>query len=143
MTRVSRHKLQDQRAQEISDHFSHLIASLTTSSEIENFLNDFLTREEKIMLAKRLVLFMMIKRNYSSTTIQSALHVSYETVRNYSNQIYNKGEIFQKTLNKLIGKEKSKEFWEKIDKMLKPLDLFLRSKNDMKARAKFTSGGWS
>lgn len=143
MPRVSKSRLQEEKLQEITDHFSYLISSLNNSQEIENFLNNFLTPEEKIMLAKRLVLLMMIKKGYSPSVIQSALHISYESVRTYANLLPHKNDLFQKTLDRLIKREKAQEFWRKIDKLLKPIDLFLQAKTNMKARAKFASGDWS
>ncbi len=143
MTRISKYKLPQEKIEEIRNHFSHLVASLTNAKEIESFLDEFLTQEERLMLAKRLVLLMMIKRGYSPSLIQSVLHVSYESVRTYTNQLVNKSKLFQETIAALIKREKAKEFWAKVEKLLKPIDLALRSKNDMKARAKFASGDWS
>lgn len=143
MGRVSKSKLHEQQLREITDHFSYLISSLHASSEIENFFSDFLTKEEKVMLAKRLVLFMMIKRGYSPSAIQSALHMSYETVRNYTNQLSYKNQQFQKTIERLMKREKTKEFWKRVEKLLKPLDLAMKARTDMKARAKLASGDWS
>lgn len=143
MTRISKSRLRDNQLEEITEHFFYLISSLSKSTEIENFLNNFLTKEEKIMLTKRLVLFMMIKRNYPPHIIQNALHVSYETVRSYNDKLPMKDSLFQAIIEKLVRREKSKELWRKVDKLLKPIDLFLRAKTDMKARAKFASGDWS
>lgn len=142
MTRVSRARLDQKRLEEIKEHFSFLISSLNNSIEIENFFNEFLTEEEKIMLTKRLVLYLMLKRNYSPPDIQTALHVSYETVRTYQKQLQYKNSLFQKTIERLVKREKAKAFFEKIDKILKPLDLALRAKTDMKARAELASGSW-
>lgn len=142
MTRISKFRLHDNQLEEITKHFSYLISSLNKSTEIENFLNNSLTREEKIMLTKRLVLFMMIKRNYPPHVIQSALHVSYETVRTYTDKLPAKNSLFHSIIGKLIKREQSKELWEKVDKLLKPIELFLRSQTDMKARARFASGDW-
>ena len=143
MGRVSRSRLHEKTLEEITQHFFYLISSLTNSQEVENFLDGFFTKEEKVMLTKRLVLLMMIKRNYSSSTIQSTLHVSYETVRSYTNQLPLKNNLFHKTIDRLIGREKAQEFWKKIDQILKPLELALNAKTDMKARAKLATGVWS
>jgi len=142
MPRISRYKLGKEELQSIQNHFSYLISSFTNSQEIENFFDGFLTPEEKLMLSKRLVLFMMIKRGYPPSVIQPSLHISYESVRTYTNLFSHKNELFQKTLDRLIKRDKTQEFWKKIDKVLKPVDLFLRAKTDMKARAKFASGDW-
>lgn len=143
MTRVSRLKLTKNRLEEIREYFSFLIASLNNSSEIENFLDGFLTNEEKIMLSKRLVLMMMIKRGYPPSAIQSILNMSYESVRTYTILLSTRNNMFQKTIERLIKRQKTREFLQKIDKLLKPLDLVLRSGTDMRGRAKIYSGDWS
>lgn len=140
MPRISKYKLGKEELQSIQNHFAYLISSLTDSQEVENFLDGFFTPEEKIMLSKRLVLQMMLKRGYPTSAIISALHISYESVRSYSNLLTYKNGLFQKTLDRLIKREKAQEFWKKIDKLLKPVDLFLKAKTDMKARSKFMSG---
>lgn len=140
MTRISRFRLNQKETQELTDHFSYLISTLTDKKEVENFLESFFTKEEKLMLTKRLILLMMIKKNYTPRVIQNTLHVSYESVRTYANQFPFKNTLFHKTIEKLIAREKTKEFWKKIDKLLKPFELALNAKRDMKARAKLMSG---
>lgn len=93
------------------------------------------------MLTKRLVLFMMLKRGYPPLSIIAALNLSYETVRIYSEKLPSKDEKFQQIIDKLVKREKTKEFWNKIDNLLKPLDLALIAKTDMKARAKLMTPG--
>ena len=39
-------------------------------------------------------------------------------------------------LQKLAKREKTKLFWKKVESILKPLDLALHAKSDMKSRAK-------
>jgi len=143
MTRISKFRLSQNQLQEIKEHFAFLISSLTSANEIENFFEEFLTKEEKIMLTKRLVLFMMIKRGFPPSIIQSTLHVSYETVRTYKNHLQYKNSSFHQTIERLLKRENVISFFKKIDKILKPLDLAIRAKSDMKARAKFASGDWN
>lgn len=137
MPRVSKYKIQEDKLKDIIDHFSYLIASLSQKGEVEKFIGEFLTKEEKIMLSKRLVLFMMLKRNYLPSQIRSGLNISYETIRVYQNQLDNKSKEFHQKIEKLVGRQKSKEFFDKVDKFLKPLEYALNSKTSMKARAKF------
>lgn len=142
MTRVSRARLDQKRLQEIAEHFAFLISSLNKANEIENFFNEFLTKEEKVMLTKRLALFMLLENGYSPTSIQSALHISYETVRTYQNQLQYKNNLFRQTIGGLVKRQQTKEFFEKLDRLLKPIGLALRAKTDMRARAKLVSGDW-
>lgn len=143
MPRISRSRLQQKSLEEITEHFSYLISSLTKSDEIENFFSGFLTKEEKIMLAKRLVLFMMLKKAYSPQEIQATLHLSYETVRTYRDHLDLKSSAFHKTIDRLIKREKTNEFFKKVDQLLKPLELALQAKRNMRLRAKLVSGDWS
>lgn len=142
MPRVSRIKLDKEKMTEMNSNLSFLISSLDKDVDIENFLGEFLTKEEKTMLTKRLVLFMMLKRGYTPSVIKSALNVSYETTRTYQNQLGSKSKLFNDMLEKLISREKTKDLFQKIDKALKPLNLFLESKSNMRSRAKFLSGDY-
>jgi len=141
MPRASKLKLEKEKLKEIQEHFSYLISTLRDSGEIENFLYNFLSEEEKIMLAKRLVFLMMIKRGYPAPAITSALNISYETVRIHSEKLALKNEAFHKTIERLIKRQESSEFWEKMDKMVEPLLLALGAKTDMKARTKLMTPG--
>ena len=143
MPRASRHTLPKETLKEIQDHFFELISSLTNELQISEFLQDFLTKEEKLMLSKRLMLYMMLKRNLHHATIQQTLQISYETVRTHAQQFADKNNVFQAILEKLSAKEKTKELWSKMEKALKPLELMMQARNDMKARAKLASGDWS
>jgi uncharacterized protein YerC len=143
MPRVSRNKLNQTELQEIGKHFSYLISSLKDNNEIENFFSEFLTKEEETMLFKRLVLCMMLKKNYSAVEIKSALRISYETVRSYQHQLDYKTHLFHKTIERLLSHEKTVVFFEKIEKILKAVELVGKAKTNIKARAKIASGDWS
>lgn len=142
MPRASKFRVEEKQLENINSHLLFLLTSLDKESETKNFLEEFLTKEEKIMLAKRLVLYMMLKRNYPPHVIQSVLHVSYETVRSYQNHLETKSTKFHELIDKLIKRQETSELFAKIDKLLKPLELALSSKSDMKARAKFLSGDY-
>ncbi len=142
MPRVSKNRLQQKQLEEMNTHLSYLISSLNNSKDIDDFLGEFLTNEERTMLAKRLLLFMLLKRNYSPSTVRSALNFSYETIRIYQNQLNLKSESFHQLIEKLIRRAEAKELFTKIDNILKPLSLALDSKRNMKSRAKFLSGDY-
>ena len=142
MPRASRKPIKRELNKELNDYFTSLISSLNRASEVERFFVDFLTEEEKKMLTKRLMLHLMLENNYKPSQIESVLDMSRETIRVHG-KIWSKGGlIYREIISKIAKKEKAKRFWEKVDKILKPLDLALRAKTDMKARAEFASGSW-
>lgn len=142
MPRVSRRTIDRELQDELEDQLSFIISSLTDKNEISVFLNEFFTREEKIMFGKRIVLYEMLIKGMEGKDICAALSMSNETIRSYKQLYLTKPSIFQKTVERLIKREKNKELWNKIDKILAPLDLAMRARNDMKARAKLANGDW-
>lgn len=139
MSRVSKKFINKALEEELENHLTFIISSLSDKKEINVFLNEFLTDEEKKMLGKRLILYMLLYRGFSSVDINNALSMSYETIRWYKEAYGDKPYAFKKIVDKLIRREKSKELWKKLDKILEPLSLALQSKTNMKARAKFAT----
>ena len=66
--------------------------------------------------------------------------MSYETIRWYKAMFIHKPQLFKKNVEKLIAREKSQEFWQKIEKILEPFELVMKAKTDMRARAKLAQG---
>lgn len=142
MGRVSRKKIHTDVQKELEEQLTTIIASLYQKKEIAVFLNEFLTKEEKVMLGKRLVLYMLLTRGMLSEDIHKALGITYDTIRLYKLLLASKPVEFQKSIQKLIRKKNSQELWKKIDKVLMPLDLVMNAKTNMQARAKLLSGDW-
>lgn len=143
MPRVSKKRIKEEIKEELKGHFAFLISSLNNSKEIEQFFQDFLTSEEKTMLTKRLMLHLMLENKYESYKIESVIGVSYETIRIHKNIWSKGGENYKRIINKIANRERTKRFFEKLEKFLKPISLVLKAKTDMRARAKLASGDWS
>lgn len=142
MPRASRRTVRKEIDLELKENFASLISSLSSQKEIEQFFQDFFTKEENTMLTKRLMMHLMIENGHRTSDIQAFLSVSKETVRVHKNVWGKGGETYRKVISKIAKREKTKQFFKKIEKMLKPIDLAMKSRNDMKARVKFASGDW-
>lgn len=140
MGRVSKRVLSKDFVKEIEEQLSFLISSLTDKDEINLFMSEFLSKEEKLMLGKRLILYMMLYKGMTDSQIHSALAMSRETIHWYRQTYENKSELFRKNIKKLIARERNKELWEKIDKILEPLYLAMEAKTNMRARARLAQG---
>ncbi len=143
MGRVSKQVINKELIEDLEEQLSFIIVSFKTDQETSSFLNEFLTKEEKMMLGKRLALYMMLYKGMTSKQIHSSLSMSFETIRWYKQVYENKPDAFKKEIEKLINRKKSKELWKKIEKILKPIDLAMKARSDMRARAKFASGEFS
>ena len=140
MGRVSKRAINKDLKRDLEDQLSFIIASLTDRGEINVFMDEFFTKEEKTMLGKRLILYMLLYKGLSNTQINAALSVSHETTRMYKEFFEKKPEAFRKLLERLIKREKTQELWKKIERILEPFKLALESKTNMKSRWKLASG---
>lgn len=140
MPRASRIEVSKSIHEEMDTNFSSLLAILVSPDDIEQFLKTFLTFEEKTMLTKRLMLHLMLEKGYSSSDIASVLRMSRETIRVHK-QIWSNGEdAYKVIINKIMKREKTNQLWQKIEKILKPLNVAIQARTDMKARAKLAQG---
>lgn len=139
MGRVSKKIINKDLQIQLEEQLSFIVSSLSNKSEIDTFLNEFLTKEEKIMLGKRLILYMLLEKGWTSSQIHSLLSMSFETIRWYKILFDNKPQMFKESIRRLLSKEKGKEFWSRLESILEPFNLAIRSRNNMKARAKLTS----
>lgn len=140
MGRVSKKVIDKKFLDHIEDQLSFLIESLNNRNGINEFMNEFLTREEKIMLGKRLILYMMLYKGMTSKQIHNSLGMSLETIHWYKQTYDGKSELFRKNIEKLIYRERTKEMWSEVERILEPVSLALDSKTNMRARAKLFSG---
>lgn len=140
MPRVSRRQVNATVHGELEENFAFLISSLYKSTEIKQFFQDFLTDEEKMMLTKRLMLHLMLEQGYGQSQIKTVLNMSRETIRVHK-RIWEKGSTTYKLMIKKIAKrEKIKQFWKTVEKILQPINLALQAKTNMQARAKLMTG---
>ena len=140
MGRVSKKVIDKKFLDQIEDQLSFLIESLNNRNGINEFMNEFLTREEKTMLGKRLILYMMLYKGMTSKQIHNSLGMSLETIHWYKQTYDGKSELFRKNIEKLIDRERTKEMWSEVERILEPVSLALDSKTNMRARAKLFSG---
>lgn len=142
MPRASKRPVNKNVLAELQDNFAFLISSLSSSKDIEHFFETFLTEEEKIMLTKRLMLHLMLGNGYEITEISTVLGLSKETVYKHKSISQSGDDTYKVIISKIASRRKTKEFWQQVEKLLRPIVLALDSKTNMKSRAKFLSGDY-
>lgn len=140
MPRASKRKVEKELNLELELQFASLISELNYTKDIKEFFEHFLTREEKIMLMKRLMLHLMIELGYKTHEIGSVLKVSRETIRSHRQKWTVGGKEYREILAKLIKKNKGREVWQKINRILRRFNVLFNFKTDMRSRAKLFSG---
>lgn len=113
MARVSKLILSNKQQEDLSDQLTGVIGKMKAPLA-NQFLNEFLGREEKIMLVKRLAIIALIHEGRPIHRIATYLHVSESTVAKL-NERYKKNQ-FASTINALTGnKVDYKKFIQLLD----------------------------
>lgn len=121
MPHISKYPLARDVYYEILDELFWLLTEIKNQQEMKSFLYDFFTKTERIMLAKRLAISLMLVQGYSYSTIRDLLKVSSGTINRASEWLDKGGDGLKKGLMKLSRKEKMDEFWKNVDRFLKDI----------------------
>ena len=118
MAQVSKYPIAQDVYKRIFEILFGTIVDMRTSKEVESFFNDFLSPTEKIMLAKRLSIAVLLGKGYTYQDIKKILRVSQTTVASVNIALKFVGQGYKKVVAKIIAGEKRDEFWQKLDDLL-------------------------
>jgi uncharacterized protein YerC len=80
MPRVSPRPLKKEIEKEIAANLGWVFSQLKSEPAAKDFLDDFLTDEERLMLAKRLAVIYLLKEGFSYNKISEALKITPVTI---------------------------------------------------------------
>ena len=109
MPRVSPRPLKKEIEKEITANLDWTLSQLKSEAIAKDFLEDFLTNEERLMLAKRLAVVYLLKEGFSYGKISEALKITPVTIGKI--RLISKSgktrtaEIFNRTRKQLSLKE--------------------------------------
>jgi uncharacterized protein YerC len=120
MTHISKYKLSKKLESELMENLTIVLASIAKKDEMNYFLNALLTDTEKVMLAKRLALIIMINEGYNDSQIANTLHLTRITVAKTRYFFESRGEGYKVGLRKL----ESIKDTENVKKLLRSLSRY-------------------
>src|SRR3989338_9557367 len=118
MPKVSKYLVKEEVKKRMFEVFWKTIADLKTPSDVEEFFQELLTPTERIMLAKRLAISILIIKKYTYENIVDILKVSPVTIGNIARWLKTEGKAFQKAISKILKQEKQEEFWDSLEQFL-------------------------
>jgi uncharacterized protein YerC len=80
MVRVSKNKINKEIYSKINSQFVSSLMCLDSKKKSLDFIDELFTQSEKVMLAKRLAIIIMLKEGLSQYAIWKALNVSPATL---------------------------------------------------------------
>ncbi len=118
MAQVSRYPVHKDVEKRIFEIFESSISHLKNSVDIQDFLADFLSPVEKIMLAKRLSIAVLLAKGFTYPSIQKILRVTPSTIAMVSVSLKYSGRGYKKIVAKIMKDEKIDAFWQNIEDLL-------------------------
>jgi len=118
MAQVSKYPLSKDVSKRIFEILFQSIASIKNSNEVKEFFEDFLSPTERIVLAKRLSIAVLLGKGYDYAGIKEILHVGPSTIATVNTSLKYTGQGYQKVVNRILKAETLEEFWQKIDNIL-------------------------
>jgi len=114
MSQVSKYPLRSEVYEQLEDLFMDTVSRMTNKRLINDFLSDFLTPTEKIVLMKRLGIFVLLGKGYGYRAVQSILKVSYPTISTASKSYKYLGKGCKVIVDQLIKEQKIEQFINSI-----------------------------
>ena len=118
MSQVSKYPIHKDVEKRMFEIFKNVISNLKSHGEIEDFLEDFLSPVEKIMLAKRLSIAVLLSKEYTYPSISKILRVTPTTIAGVSLSLKYSGRGYKKMVEDILSKEGQDDFWQKIEGVL-------------------------
>lgn len=87
---------------------------LSSKSDSKKFLFDLLSTTEQTMLAKRLGIALLLKKQYTYNEIKEILKVSQETIARVNMSLTYRGDGYNMIIRRLNSDQKIKDSLEKI-----------------------------
>lgn len=106
MTQVSRYPLSKNIYERIFNIFFKSVLKIKNEEEAEDFFTEFLSPTEKIMLAKRISIAVLLSKEYDYREIKRILHVSFATIAAVSGLLKYANGGYRRVVEKLLNEEK-------------------------------------
>lgn len=116
MAQISKKYLSVDVQNKITGTLFEAISQVKGRKETSLFLNDLLTPTEKVVLAKRLAIAVLLIKGWGYEAIQSFLKVSSDTVGKVS-VIVKINQGYRSVVEKMMRTEAGREFWQDVLKL--------------------------
>ena len=97
----------------ITETFLEAISQVRDKSEVQLFINDLLTPVERVMLAKRFAIAVLLIKGWGYSSVEDLLKVSNDTISRVS--LVLKGNFgYKRVVERLMRTEAGRAFWQDV-----------------------------
>ena len=123
MPKVSQNPLSSEMRQEITSAFIRTLTKIDDDHLLKRFLDDLLTPTEKLMLAKRLMVAVLLQRGYSYGAVCRVLKMSKTTVHLIQRDLVKSGDGYRKVFDRFFKESKGQRILNAIERFLDAVTL--------------------
>lgn len=118
MAQVSRYPVRQEVYEQIFTLLLRVVSESRPKEKATHLLDDLLTPTEKIVLAKRLGIALLLAKGYSYEEIEKILRVSKPTIATVNMTLKYKGRGYKSFVEKILREQKFRKAWEKIEDLV-------------------------
>jgi uncharacterized protein YerC len=132
MAQISKYPTSKHITEKLFETFFQCFIYLSHSSNTQKFLFDLLTPTERIMLAKRIFIALMLMKDFEYSDIRQTIKVSNSTIASVRQRLEDGNDGLNQILNKIIRNKELNQFFMNMSlQLVTPL-----------ARSGMGSGPW-
>lgn len=111
MTQVSRRPVSQKLSERMFELLAKSITKLRDQKTVSVFLEDFFTPTEKIMMAKRIAMALLLSRGWQHDAISHYLKVSTSTVAILKNRLKTTGQGYAHIIKEIESDQEWEQIW--------------------------------
>lgn len=119
MPQVSKIKLAKKTEEKLITTFKLILTKINHYSKMDSFITTLLTPTERLMLAKRIAIIILLRENLSDSQIAVSLHVTRVTVSRMRFFVEARGEGYEVVFQVLENEKLMKELKSLLYKLAK------------------------
>lgn len=123
MPRISKRKIDSLLEKRMYELFWDYIAELRSPGNVHEFLSDLFTRTERITLAKRLSVAILLAKGYTFDEIDDFLKVSKGTITTIARQVASGAPGYEKAIRHVLSNQKLDAFFDTLEEISLKLSL--------------------
>lgn len=128
MSQLSKIPVRRDLEEQMFDLFSSTIIAMKDKEELDAFFSDLLSPIEKMMLAKRLSIALMLEKEYTYPMIGKTLRVTPTTIASVSMQLRYAGKGYKKIVERILADESFEDFWSTVEDVVESTVVTKKSK---------------
>ena len=133
MPKVSQNPISKDTERKIFEALIRTFTKITDTEILKSFIDDLLTPTEKVMIAKRLMVAILLQRGHAPGAICSILKMSKTTVNDIRKDLQKHGQGYKAVFRKFFVESGVGKFIGSVENWLDSLSLPVKgSKSDMR-----------